>query len=72
VRLVLADDPTLDAAGNQREQMAMLEGWRQHCRELAVWHGPGNHFTLLKPPHVLQLAAWWRDGLALPSTALVS
>ncbi|PWE40846.1 hypothetical protein C9I50_14735 [Pseudomonas prosekii] len=72
VRLVLADDPTLDAAGNQREQMAMVEGWRQHCRELAVWHGPGNHFTLLKPPHVLQLAAWWRDGLTPPSTARVS
>ncbi|PMU45758.1 hypothetical protein C1X85_34935, partial [Pseudomonas sp. GP01-A6] len=28
VRLVLAEDPTLDAAGNQREQGLMVEGWR--------------------------------------------
>nr|QLY89264.1 pseudodesmin synthetase [Pseudomonas sp.] len=66
-RLVLADDPTLDAAGNQREQQAMVEGWRRQVDELEVWYGPGNHFSLLKAPNVFSLAAWWQEGLALPA-----
>lgn len=65
VRLVLADDPTLDALGNQREQAAMIEGWRRHSGSLEVWYGPGNHFTLLKAPNVYSLAAWWHDGLTV-------
>ncbi|AMS12796.1 non-ribosomal peptide synthetase [Pseudomonas chlororaphis] len=64
-RLVLADDPRLDAAGNQREQQAMVEGWRQQVDELQVWQGPGNHFSLLKAPHVAHLAAWWQAGWSL-------
>ncbi|UWF47458.1 amino acid adenylation domain-containing protein [Pseudomonas sp. N3-W] len=71
-RLVLAEDPTLDSAGNQREQAAMVEGWRRHVSTLDVWQGPGNHFTLLKPPHVLSLAAWWHDGLSLSVGEVVS
>ncbi|MCK9815709.1 amino acid adenylation domain-containing protein [Pseudomonas sp. MAFF 302046] len=65
VRLVLAEDPTLDAAGNLREQEAMLHGWRQFADPLQVWHGPGNHFSILKAPDVFSLAAWWHEGLAL-------
>ncbi|EXL31150.1 Syringopeptin synthetase C [Pseudomonas syringae pv. syringae str. B301D-R] len=59
VRLVLADDPVLDAAGNQREQQAMVSGWRQCAPDLTVWRGPGNHFTILKAQHVRHLANWW-------------
>ncbi|PMU97911.1 hypothetical protein C1X82_35005, partial [Pseudomonas sp. GP01-A11] len=51
VRLVLAEDPTLDAAGNQREQGLMVEGWRGCVGVLEVWYGPGNHFSLLKAPN---------------------
>jgi arthrofactin-type cyclic lipopeptide synthetase C len=65
VRLVLAEDPALDAAGNLREQEAMLHGWRQFADPLQVWHGPGNHFSILKAPDVFSLAAWWHEGLAL-------
>ncbi|MCY7264062.1 non-ribosomal peptide synthetase [Pseudomonas protegens] len=72
VRLVLADDPRLDAAGNLREQEAMVQGWRWQVTELGLWQGPGNHFSLLKAPHVQHLAAWWRDGLALPQGEAVS
>nr|WP_318654561.1 non-ribosomal peptide synthetase [Pseudomonas sp. MWU13-2100] len=61
VRLVLADDPVLDAAGNQREQQAMVDGWRRCAPDLTVWRGPGNHFTILKAPHVQHLASWWRS-----------
>ncbi|NWD75281.1 amino acid adenylation domain-containing protein, partial [Pseudomonas gingeri] len=60
VRLVLADDPVLDAAGNQREQQSMVSGWRRCAPDLTVWRGPGNHFTILKAPHVQHLARWWQ------------
>ncbi|NCE88295.1 non-ribosomal peptide synthase/polyketide synthase [Pseudomonas sp. Q1] len=65
VRLVLADDPSLDAEGNQREQAGMIEGWSRFTDHLETWYGPGNHFTLLKAPHVYSLASWWHDGLAV-------
>ncbi|MFC6338635.1 non-ribosomal peptide synthetase, partial [Pseudomonas karstica] len=65
VRLVLANDPTLDTAGNKREQEQMIEGWRKHVPNLNIWYGPGNHFTILKAPHVHNLAAWWQDSLPL-------
>ncbi|MGY2402552.1 amino acid adenylation domain-containing protein [Pseudomonas sp. SDO5271_S396] len=61
VRLVLAQDPALDAAGNQREQGLMIEGWERQGRSLEVWYGEGNHFTLLKAPNVGGLARWWLD-----------
>ncbi|MFK0310310.1 amino acid adenylation domain-containing protein [Pseudomonas sp. NPDC090233] len=65
VGLVLVDDPSLDAAGNAREQAAMQTGWQQLMRQLALWQGPGNHFSILKVPDVFSLAAWWHDGQAL-------
>jgi len=72
VRLALVDDPTLDAWGNQREQAAMVEGWQRQVTDLAVWYGPGNHFTILKTPNVFSLAAWWHDGLKVPAGQVVS
>ncbi|MCF5710563.1 amino acid adenylation domain-containing protein [Pseudomonas syringae] len=63
VRLVLAEDPTLDAANNQREQQAMIDGWKARVPDLSIWYGPGNHFTILKDGHVQSLARWWREGL---------
>ncbi|RIJ12891.1 non-ribosomal peptide synthetase [Pseudomonas sp. 91RF] len=72
VRLALVDDPTLDATGNQREQAAMLEGWQREARDLAVWYGPGNHFTILKAPNVFSLAAWWHDGLTVAAGQVLS
>ncbi|TFY88194.1 non-ribosomal peptide synthetase [Pseudomonas nabeulensis] len=62
IRLVLAQDPALDAAGNQREQGVMIEGWRRQGSGLEVWYGPGNHFTLLKAPNVQGLAGWWLEA----------
>jgi len=72
VRLVLANDPTLDTAGNQREQQQMIEGWRKHVPDLSIWYGPGNHFTILKAPHVHNLAAWWHDSLPMPDEEVAS
>ncbi|MBC3271247.1 amino acid adenylation domain-containing protein [Pseudomonas sp. SWRI81] len=72
VRLALVDDPTLDAAGNQREQAAMVERWRREVTDLTVWYGPGNHFTLLKAPNVFSFAAWWHEGLTEPASEVLS
>jgi len=66
VGLVLVEDPSLDAAGNAREQVAMEVGWRRLMPQLALWRGPGNHFSILKVPDVFSLAAWWQDGQARP------
>ncbi|MDH0732056.1 amino acid adenylation domain-containing protein [Pseudomonas sichuanensis] len=65
VGLVLVDDPSLDAAGNAREQAKMQAGWQQLMPQLALWQGPGDHFSILKVPDVFSLAAWWHDGQAL-------
>ncbi len=65
VRLVLAQDPALDAAGNQREQGLMIDGWQRQGSGLEVWYGGGNHFTLLKAPNVHGLARWWLDGVVI-------
>ncbi|WP_082339713.1 non-ribosomal peptide synthetase, partial [Pseudomonas sp. Pf153] len=66
VRLAVVDDPALDESGNQREQAATIEGWRRLVANLTVWHGQGNHFTILKAPDVFSFAAWWLDGLKVP------
>lgn len=63
VRLVLTPDLRLDAAGNQLQYQRMEEVWRSHAPHLSSWTGPGNHMTILKPPHVGVLAKWWLAGL---------
>ncbi|EGH09013.1 non-ribosomal peptide synthetase SyfB, partial [Pseudomonas amygdali pv. morsprunorum str. M302280] len=63
--LVLVDDPQLDALDNQLEQASSAAGWQQLLPQLALWQGPGNHFSVLKAPDVYSLAAWWYDGLTI-------
>ncbi|NOU23274.1 MAG: hypothetical protein HOO93_16105, partial [Methyloglobulus sp.] len=36
----------------------LITQWQQHVPKVAFWEGPGNHMTLLSPPHVLKLAEW--------------
>jgi len=63
VRLALARDPRLDDQVNRREHQATLERWRLWAPNITCWHGPGNHFSILKPPQVQVLVDWWRNGL---------
>nr|UXB94867.1 non ribosomal peptide synthetase [Pseudomonas syringae] len=65
VSLVLVDDPSLDALDNQLEQASAAAGWQQLLPQLALWEGPGNHFSVLKAPDVYSLAAWWYDRQAV-------
>jgi len=60
--LVRVADPSLDGVANQREHAAMAAGWQQLLPQMALWDGPGNHFSILKAPDVYSLAAWWYDG----------
>jgi thioesterase domain-containing protein len=59
--LALADDTRLDDQANQRNQEEILRGWRLWAPLITCWRGPGDHFTILKPPHVQTLADWWGD-----------
>ncbi|MGC5831634.1 non-ribosomal peptide synthase/polyketide synthase [Ralstonia pseudosolanacearum] len=62
VRLVLADDPALSREANEREQCRTVSELRGWAPDLVAWRGPGNHFSLLTPPYVQQVAPWW-EGL---------
>jgi amino acid adenylation domain-containing protein len=68
--LVVAADPRLDAATNRKQHDDLAERWRRWAPELHRWDGPGNHVSILKPPHVHALARWcaarW-SGAAQPA-----
>ncbi|MFJ4142721.1 amino acid adenylation domain-containing protein, partial [Pseudomonas sp. NPDC089734] len=63
--LVRVTDTRLSPLENQIEQAAMAVGWQHLLPQLALWDGPGNHFSILKAPDVYSLAAWWYDRQAL-------
>jgi arthrofactin-type cyclic lipopeptide synthetase C len=52
---------------NQRRQEKCLERWKRWAPGVELWHGPGNHMTILNPPHVYALADWLRRLLYLGS-----
>ena len=60
VGLVLACDAKDDEATNQRKHKKIAAGWQRFAPGLVTWHGPGNHMTILKPPHIAALADWLR------------
>ncbi len=61
--LALADDTSLDAQANQRNQEEISRGWRLWAPLTTSWRGPGDHFTILKLPHVQIVADWWWDAI---------
>jgi thioesterase domain-containing protein len=64
LQLVLVNDaPGLDGQrATRHEQLA--SDWRRANPHLTVWHGPGHHFSILKPPHVHALSQWWEVAIA--------
>ena len=64
VHLVLARDTTLDEAANQRKDDEAVRGWRHWMPGLEYWHGPGNHMTIFRHPHVEELANWWLQAVS--------
>ena len=63
VRLVLVRDAKDDEATCQKKHEQTATGWQRFAPELVTWRGPGNHMTVLKPPHVVTLVGWIRAGL---------
>jgi arthrofactin-type cyclic lipopeptide synthetase C len=63
VRLLLLRDIGLDDEAQERQFADCVSAWRTWAPDLDVWHGPGNHMTALKPPHVEVLADWVRAKL---------
>ena len=63
-RLVLVDDPALEAEANLKQRETYVNGWRSRVSELNLWDGPGNHYSMLRRPQVDLLAKWWWDGLS--------
>ncbi|MCC4605961.1 non-ribosomal peptide synthetase [Xanthomonas campestris] len=59
LHLAVADDPRHDAMRNRLEHDAQAAGWRALATDVQVWHAPGDHFTMLRAPHVRALADWW-------------
>jgi thioesterase domain-containing protein len=62
VRLVLVRDTLLDDTDDQKRHQDIVTAWKPWAPEVTYWRGPGNHFTVLRPPHVQILADWWRAG----------
>jgi arthrofactin-type cyclic lipopeptide synthetase C len=58
LRLVLVDDPTMDAAANRAHFAEVERGWREWAPGLVFSVGAGNHITALKTPHVAVLAGF--------------
>lgn len=63
LRLALADDTRLDDLANQRNQDEIFSAWRRWAPLATHWRGPGDHFTILKPPQVQVMADWWWEAI---------
>ena len=61
VRLVLVRDAKDDEAACLKKHKETTAGWQRFAPELVTWCGPGNHMTILKPPHIETLADWLRQ-----------
>jgi amino acid adenylation domain-containing protein len=65
VHLVLVRAAKDDEATCRKKHKQTADGWRRFAPELVTWCGPGNHMTVLKPPHVAALAGWLRSSLRI-------
>jgi thioesterase domain-containing protein len=70
LRLLVVADSRLDTYANKQRRQSAIDGWRSLAPNLDACVGPGNHITILKPPHSRWLANWWEAGVASTPTAL--
>jgi thioesterase domain-containing protein len=59
IHLGLASEPRLDPNAIQSSRDDAQQGWRVYAPNLKLWYGPGDHFSILRLPHVQVLAEWW-------------
>ena len=63
VSLVLVRAAKDDEATCQEKHKETAAGWQRFAPDLVTWRGPGNHMTVLNPPHVDMLAERLRASL---------
>ena len=61
INLVTVSDPSIDADADLLRRQKLLQEWKRWAPQITSWHGPGNHMSLLQPPHVLTVVDWWRS-----------
>lgn len=65
VQLVQANDTRLAAEARGAQQLGTVTDWQRWAPNLQSWLGPGNHLTILRPPHVEALADRIRTWLPI-------
>jgi thioesterase domain-containing protein len=60
VAFAFVADPSLGADDDARRQDDTFAAWQRWAPAATRWKAPGNHLTVLQPPHVSSLAAWWK------------
>ncbi|QKY12014.1 non-ribosomal peptide synthetase [Janthinobacterium lividum] len=63
MHLVIASDPAQAERQRADYRSELVERWRAWAPKVQVWESPGDHFSLLSPPCVQDLAAWLRMTL---------
>jgi arthrofactin-type cyclic lipopeptide synthetase C len=61
LHLALVRDPALPDPEDRIRRKKLVSQWQLHAQEVHVWHGPGNHYSILKAPFVSNLARWWLE-----------
>jgi arthrofactin-type cyclic lipopeptide synthetase C len=56
MRYVLVNDKRLNPAQNLRKHREVIEGWSMWVPDIRYMLAPGNHITVLTPPHVGAIA----------------
>jgi thioesterase domain-containing protein len=64
VQLILVDNPKLDQDANRRSQECIVDGWKQWAPNLVCTCAPGNHMSVLKPPHVQTVARLLQNAMS--------
>jgi thioesterase domain-containing protein len=64
VHLALVRDPGLNDFEDRKHRDRIVTEWRKYAENLAVWFGPGNHFSILQVPQCRSLAEWWQRSIA--------
>jgi len=59
LNLVQVRDPWMNSEDDEQRRRTDSEQWSGWAEKFEVVAGPAQHFTVLKNPHVSELAQWW-------------
>lgn len=60
INLVTVSDPTIAVDADLARREKVVQDWKRWAPQIASWNGPGNHMSLLQPPHITTVVEWWR------------